>query len=98
MKWNNSPSLQSDEMFGKFGEAKVFSEMTLKTGFHQIRVVPEDFEKKAFNTKYGLFEYLFMPLGLCNAPVAFQSFMNRIFYACVDMFPVVYIDDLLIFH
>ena len=58
---------------------------------------PDDIEKTAFNTKYGQFEYLVMPMGLCNAPATFQSLMNRIFYDCFDVFLVVYMDDLLIF-
>ena len=96
-KRNNSPLPRSDEMFDMLGEAKYFSKMDLKTGFHQIRVKTEDIEKTAFNTKYGQFEYLVMPMGLCNAPATFQSLMNRIFYDCIDVFMVVYMDDLLIF-
>ena len=71
--------------------------MDLKVGFHQIRVRPEDIEKTAFKTKYGHFEFLVMPMGLCNAPATFQSLMNRIFYDCIDIFLVIYMDDLLIF-
>ena len=52
-KRNNAPLPRSDEMFDLLGEAKVFSKMDLKTGFHQIRVNPEDVKKTAFNTKYG---------------------------------------------
>ena len=96
-KRNNAPLPRSDEMFDLIGEAKVFSRMDLKTGFHQIRVREKDIEKTAFNTKYGQFEYLVMPMGLCNSPATFQSLMNRIFYDCVDVFMVVYMDDLLIF-
>jgi len=96
-KRNNAPLPRSDEMFDLLGEAKVFSKMDLKTGFHQIRVRDKDIEKTAFNTKYGQFEYLVMPMGLCNAPATFQSLMNRIFYDCVDVFMVVYMDDLLVF-
>lgn len=96
-KRNNAPLPRSDEMFDLLGEATVFSKMDLKTGFHQIRVKPTDIEKTAFNTKYGQFEYLVMPMGLCNAPATFQSLMNQIFYDCVDVFMVVYMDDLLIF-
>ncbi len=71
--------------------------MDLKTGFDQIRVKPEDIEKTAFNTKYSQFEYLVMPMGLCNAPATFQSLMNPIFYDCLDVFMVIYMDDLLRF-
>ena len=59
-------------MFDLLCEANFFSKMYLKTGFHQIRVKPEDIEKTAFNTKYGQFECLVMPMGLCNAPATFQ--------------------------
>ena len=62
-KKNSTPLPRSDEMFDRLGEATVFSKMDLKTGFHQIRVKPEDIEKTAFNTKYGQFEYLVMPMG-----------------------------------
>ena len=96
-KRNNTPLPRADEMFDRLGEARVFSKLDLKTGFHQIRVQPEDIEKTAFNTKYGQFEYLVMPMGLCNAPATFQTLMNTIFYDCIDEFIVVYMDDLLIF-
>ncbi len=71
-------------MFDMLGDAKVFSKMDLKTGFHQIRVKPEDIEKTAFNTKYGQFEYLVMPMGLCNAPATFQSLM-MVYFMIVSM-------------
>ena len=53
-KRNNTPLPRTDEMFDRLGEATVFSKIYLKTGFHQIRLKPEDVEKTAFNTKYGL--------------------------------------------
>jgi Reverse transcriptase (RNA-dependent DNA polymerase) len=63
-------------MFDRFGGARVFSKLDLMTGFHQIRLKPEDVEKTGFNTKYGQFEYFGMPMGLCNAPATFQTLMN----------------------
>jgi hypothetical protein len=75
----------------------MFSKLDLKTGFHQIRIIPEGIEKTAFNTKYGRFEYLVMPMGLCNAPATFQTLKNETFYDCIDEFLVVYMDDLLDF-
>lgn len=67
MKRNNTPIPRTEEMFDRLGNAKYFSKLDLKTGFHQIRVDPKEIEKTAFNTKYGQIEYLVMPMG--NAPL-----------------------------
>lgn len=96
-KKNNAPIPRIDEMLDRLGQARVFSKMDLKTGFHQIRVKPEDIEKTAITTRYGLYEFLVMPMGLCNAPATFQSLTNEIFYDYMDDFIVVYIDELLVF-
>ena len=85
-KRNNAPLPRSDEMFDRPGGPKVFSKLDLKTGFHQIRFRPDHIEKTAFDNKYGQFEYLVMPMVLCNAPVTFQSLMNRVSYDSIDVF------------
>ena len=79
-KRNNAPLPRSDEMFDLLGKTKFFSKMDLRTGFHQIRVKPDDVEKTAFSTEYGKFEYLAMLMGLYNAPATFQALINKIFY------------------
>ena len=96
-KKNNAPIPRSDEIFDRLGGAKSFSKLDTETGFHQIRVKPEGIEKTAFNTNYGQFEDLVMPMELCNAPAIFQTLMNQLFYDCIDNYLVVYMDDLLIF-
>lgn len=39
-----------------------------------------------------------MSMGLRNVPVTFETLMNQIFCDCIDVFVVVYIEDLLIFR
>lgn len=96
-KPNNTPIPHPDEMFDQLGPSKFFQKLDLKTCFHQIRDQPEDIEKTYFNTKYGHFEYFIMPMGLCNAPATFQTIMNEMFYDCIDVFVVVYMEDLLVY-
>jgi len=53
--------------------------------------------KTAFWTRYGAFEWSVMPFGLTNAPAAFQHFMNDVFSDLLDVYVVVYLDDILIY-
>ena len=62
-----------------------------------MRLVKDASEKTAFVTRYGLFEYTVLPLGLCNAPSTFQRLMNSIMGEYIDNFVLVYLDDILVF-
>ena len=78
-------------------KAKVFTKIDLRHAYHLVRIAPGDEWKTSFRTRYGSFEWLVMPFGLTNAPAAFQRFLNTIFADLLDVFVVIYLDDILIF-
>ncbi|GBG81794.1 hypothetical protein CBR_g33974 [Chara braunii] len=94
---NAKPLPRIDDLSDRVQGCKYYSKIDLKSDYHQIAIRPEDQHKTAFQTRYGLYEFVVMPFGLCNAPGTFQHTMNRIFDDYLDKFVVVYLDNILIF-
>ena len=94
---NKYPLPRIDILFDQLVGAKFFSKIDLRLGYHQIKIREEDIPKTAFYTRYGLYEYTIMSFGLTNAPAYFMYLMNSIFFKELDVFVIIFIDDILIF-
>ena len=77
--------------------SKFCSTLDLAMRYHQVEVLPEDREKTAFSTPFGLFQYNVMPSGLATAPTTFTRLMTIVFSGMLYSTCLAYIDDIIIF-
>lgn len=94
---NRYPIPLLNETLGRLSEVEIFTKLDIIHAFNRIRIKEGHEWLTAFNTRYGQFEYLIMPFGLCNASGTFQSYINDSFKEYLDVFCTAYLDDILIY-
>jgi len=94
---NKYPLPRIDILFDQLSGARYFSKIDLRLGYHQIKIRKEDIPKTTFSTRYGLYEFTVISFGLTNAPDYFMYLMNSIFMEELDVFVIIFIDDILIY-
>jgi hypothetical protein len=57
----------------------------------------QDIHKTAFQTPYGLMEWVARPFGVCNVLAMSQRMMNAILHDLLQKFVIVYLDDVCVF-
>ena len=55
-----------------------------------------DIPKTDFRPRYGHFEFLVISFGLTNALATFMDHMNQVFRSYLDLFVIVFIDDIFV--
>jgi hypothetical protein len=94
---NKYPLPRIDDLFDQLCGACVFSNIDLRSGYHQLKIRECDIPKTAFIWRYGLYEYTVMSFGLTNAPAYFMYLMNNVFMGYLDKFVMVFINDILVY-
>ena len=90
------PLPRVDDILDTLGNAKYFTTLDLASGYWQVPLDDDSRPKTAFTTHQGLFEFVRMPFGLCNAPATFQRAMQTVLAGLEWRDCFVYIDDILV--
>ncbi|TPX47565.1 hypothetical protein SeLEV6574_g02595, partial [Synchytrium endobioticum] len=86
-----------DSLVDFLSTAKVFSKIDLRSAYHQIRIAEGQEGLTSFRCQFGQYEYKVMPFGLANAPSIFMRFINTLFADILNIYLIVYLDDILVF-
>ena len=90
--------LRIDETLRTIAATTYISKVDVISAFHRIRVKDGDEWKTAFNTRFGLYEWLVTPFGLTGTPTTFQRYINWVLHDELDICCSVYIDDVVIYN
>ena len=94
---NQYPLPLVGESLDWLGQVWQFTQLDFTSAYPRIRIYKGDEWKTVFQTRYSHFKYQVMPFGLTNAPATFQGYINKILAKKLDVFVIVYLDDIFIY-
>jgi hypothetical protein len=94
---NKYPFPNINDLFDQLIGVAFFSNIDLRSGYHQVRIKDEDIHKTGFRTRYEHYEFVVVPFGLTNATTTFMCLMNSVLNKYLDKFVLVFVDDILVY-
>ena len=87
---------RTDQVIDPTAGCELLSFLDAYSGYHQIKLNPDDRLKTAFVTPFGAFCYLTMTFGLRNAGATFQCCMQKCLLKQLGRNAQVYVDDIVV--
>jgi hypothetical protein len=94
---NSYPIPILGQLLNQLQGCRFLTKINFKAAFNLLCVAKRNEWKTTFQTPWGLYEYLVMPIGLANAPTCFQRFIRHVLREMLNISCFVYIDGILIF-
>lgn len=94
---NKYPFPNIEKLFDNLQGARCFSIINLQLGYHNWGWKYDDLLMKALCTEYSHYMSLLMWFALTESLTMFIEFINRVVRQYLDMFVIVFIDDILIY-
>ena len=91
------PLPRTDACLDALSGCCLFSTFDMRCGFHQVSMKEEDSDKTAFITRRGMFKFLTMPFGLCNAVATSQRLVDLVLSGLNLSICLAYLDDIVLF-
>lgn len=85
------------DLFQKLKGSNYFSTLDFNQGFLMFDVAEEDRYKTAFSTDKSHYEFCRVPFGIAAGPTHFSRLMKIIFSDFINVFIVLFIDDLTVY-
>ena len=85
------------EILDRLSSTKIYTKLDLRDAYHHIQIKEGKEWMTAFQTRYRYFKYTVMSFRLVNAPVIFQVYVNHALSNLLDIYCIIYLNDILIF-
>ncbi len=77
--------------------SQYFSTLDLHSGYWQVKMGLKDIVKAIFVTRQGLFLFIVMPFGLCNAPATFEQLIELVLAGLNWKICLIYLGDVIVY-